>query len=65
MLECHFKRRNKIVISGRRREETRWDRERGWKWRQAGSGSSVGHDRRNCQMVMRMRKNLELMGLGR
>jgi hypothetical protein len=49
-------RRNKVVIGGRWREETGWERE--------CSGSSVGRGRRAGQRAGRMNRNWQLAGVG-
>jgi hypothetical protein len=50
---------NKIVIRGRWREGTRWERESG------GLSSCVGRDKRDGHMAMTMNGNMQLTRVGR
>jgi hypothetical protein len=59
MLEC-LRRGNKIVIGGRGREGTGW--ERGWGREWGCSGSSVRRDRREGQRARRMNGDWWLVG---
>ena len=54
---------NKIVRRGGWREGTGW--ERGWGGHEGGSGSSVGRDRKDDPMAMRVNGNLQMTGVKR